>query len=89
MSNIKKSITKFIIVSSFLLLSCNNKNEEIIKYTQTQIISEFKNDFDDTLEKFRKRKIQFTGVITGIEYSRCGKEKFPSTIYIVLFNNKF
>lgn len=46
----------------------------IIKYTQTQIISEFKNDFDDALEKFRKRKIQFTGVITGIEYSRCGKE---------------
>ena len=46
----------------------------MIKYTQTQIISEFKNDFDDALEKFRKRKIQFTGVITGIEYSRCGKE---------------
>lgn len=29
----------------------------MIKYTQTQIISEFKNDFDDALEKFRKRKI--------------------------------
>ena len=38
----------------------------IIKYTQTQIISEFKNDFDDALEKFRKRKIQFTGVLQGL-----------------------
>ena len=84
MSNIKKSITKFIIVSSFFLLSCNNKNEEIIKYTQTQIISEFKNDFDDTLEKFRKRKIQFTGVITAIEYPICKNEKSKCTIHFGL-----
>lgn len=89
MSNIKKSITKFLIVSSFLLLSCNNKDEEIIKYMQTQIISEFKNDFDDTLEKFSKRKIQFTGVITGIEYNRCGKEKFPSTIHFGLTSDYY
>ena len=89
MSNIKKSITKFIIVSSFFLLSCNNRNGEIIKYTQTQIISEFKNDFNDALEKFRKRKIQFTGVITGIEYSRCGKEKFPSTIHFGLTSDYY
>ena len=35
----------------------------IIKYTQTQIISEFKNDFDDALEK---EKYNLQGLLQGL-----------------------
>ena len=56
---------------------------EIIKYTQTQIISEFKNDFDDALEKFRKRKIQFTGVLQGLNIVDVEKKNFLQQFILV------